>query len=168
MITDRHTRWHKLNILLLSTEQLSQLYSSLKQTHKTQHFLCKLSTKNMNTKCHKTKSSFLLLRAKLLITSSMEIFVSLCISAKPLSRSSSIVERNRDFRIFMGLKHLSARQEVNGNVFAMRSNFLILTNRVGVVINMPTMDVQDDWVDSFAICSSFISEGWQDLFLYAT
>jgi len=91
------------------------------------------------------------------------------ISAKPLSRSSSIVERNRDFRIFMALKHLSAEQEVN-NVAAMRSNFLILTNRVGVVIHMPTMDVQDDWVDSssVAICSSFISDGWQDLFLYAT
>ena len=58
------------------------------------------------------------------------------ISAKPLSRSSSIVERNRDFRIFMALKHLSAEQEVNGNVAAMRSNFLILTNRVGVIVDM--------------------------------
>jgi len=121
-----------LNILLLSTEQLSQLYSSLKQ-----------NTTLRNT-CHKTKFSFLLLRAKL-ITSSMEIFVSLyVISVKPLSRSSSIVERNRDFRIFKALKHLSAEQEVNGNVAAMRGNFLLLTNRVGVVINMPTMDVHDD------------------------
>jgi len=37
-------------------------------------------------------------------------------NAKPLSRSLSIVERNRDFRIFMALKHLSAEQEVNDNV----------------------------------------------------
>jgi len=44
----------------------------------------------------------------------------------------------------MALKHLSAEQKVSSNVAAMRSNFLILTNRVGVVINMPTMDMQDD------------------------
>jgi hypothetical protein len=52
------------------------------------------------------------------------------ISTKPFSRSSSIVERSRDLRIFMALKHLSAEQEVNGNVAAMRSSFLTLTNRL--------------------------------------
>ena len=84
----------------------------------------------------KTKSNFLLLRAKLLIISSMEISVSLYMytSAKPLSSSSFIVERSRDLRIFMALEHLSAEQE------AMRSYFLIMTNRVGVFIIMSTID----------------------------
>jgi len=82
------------------------------------------------------------------------------ISAKPLSHSSSIVERNHDFRIFMALKNLSAEQEVNGNVAAMHSNLLILTNSLSVVIDMPIMDVQDDWVDS-----SWMNENvyWQKL-----
>ena len=117
----------------------------------------------INQKMSQDKVHFLLLRAKLLITSSIEISVSLClyISAIPLCSSSFILERNRDLRIFMALKHLSAEQEVNGNVAAMRSNFLILTNRVGVLIIMSTIDVRDDEVDSssVAICSRFISEG---------
>ena len=53
-----------LNILLLSTEQLSQLYSSLKQTYKTQHFVRKLSTKNMNKNMSQDEVQFSLAESK--------------------------------------------------------------------------------------------------------
>ena len=102
---------------------------SLKQTHKTQYCMfIKLSTKSMNDEsknvtrqspifCCLGQSYWSLLRFKFPLHS-------VCTSsAKPLSSSSFNVERSRDLRVFMARKHLSAEQEVNGNVAAMRSNF---------------------------------------------
>jgi len=178
MITDKHTRWHKLNLnkLLLSTEQLSQLYSSLKQTYKTQPFVCKLSTKNMN-KTNVTRRSpvfscweqscWSILRWKFSFHCVCTLAPNHWVVRRPLLSATVTSEFSWRWNTFQ-------QSGINGNVAAMRCNFLKLTNRVGVVINMPTMDVQDDWVDSSIICCYLFnlcylfSEGWQDLFLYAT
>jgi len=103
MITDRHTRWHNLNlnILLLSTEKLRQLYIPVwnKPTkHNTSCVNCLQRTwKNVTRRspvfsCWE-QSCWSLLRWKF-------SFYCMYISAEPLSRSSSIVKRNRDFREF--------------------------------------------------------------------
>ena len=124
----------------------------------------KLSTKSMNDEsknvtrhspifCCWGQSYWSLLRWKFL-------FHCVCISApnrwvvrRSLLNAAATWEFSWRWNIFQ-------EQEVNGrpNVAAMRSNFLLLTNRVGVFIIMSTIDVRDDEVHSstVAVCSSFI------------
>lgn len=75
--------------------------------------------------------------ANLLMTVSSAMSLSLCmyIKASPFSLSSSIVERRRDFRIFIALKHRSAEHDVSGSVTAMRSKLRTFGYRCGVPHN---------------------------------
>lgn len=104
--------------------------------------------------------------------------LSLCIkiNANPFNRSSSIVDRRRDFKIFMALKHRSAEQEVSGIVTAMRSSFRTFGKRPGAVVSASSMDW--DWkvfsegsssvassssLDAVSSCSSLSARSSEDV-----